>query len=132
MRGQTGGRSSEYYGQSGAKSSGGLGQSVAGLMNDPAVDGSSGGYGLPGTGSVNGQSGAWLSRGYSQPVTEPVNDHPESGKSGGLYQLGTGLMTRNRSSTGYSQIETGSSGGNGQSGEWPTNGQPGPEKSAGV
>lgn len=116
MRGQTGGRSSNDYGQSGAKSSGGLGQSVAGLMNDPAGDGSSRGYGLPGTGSVNGQSGAWLSHGYSQPVTEPVDDHPESGKSDSLYQLGTGLMTRNRSSTGYSQIGTGPSGGNGQSG----------------
>lgn len=38
--GQTSGRSSNDYGQSGAKSSeGGLGQSMAGLMNDPAGDG---------------------------------------------------------------------------------------------
>ena len=40
MRGRSSGRSSNDYGQSGAKSSGGLGQSVAGLMNDPAGDGS--------------------------------------------------------------------------------------------
>ena len=40
-------------------------------------------------------------------------------------------MTRNRSSTGYSQIGTGSSGGNDQSGARATNGWPGPEKSAG-
>ena len=39
VRGQISGRSSNDYGQSGAKSSGGLGQSVAGLMNDPAGDG---------------------------------------------------------------------------------------------
>lgn len=45
-----------------------------------------------------------------------MDDHPESGKSGGLDQLGTGLMTRNRSSTAYSQIGTGSSGENGQPG----------------